>query len=268
MRDRTPFLAELIDKLPNLKLVHFTGTRNGALDTKALAVHNIPVLHTGWGPNKDATTEMTWALILAAQKRLVSQHNALLRGQWRPHDTLSPVLRGQRIGIAGLGEIGGRVANVARAFDMEVVTWSPNMTPERAAAKGATAVSFDELVATSHIITTHLVLGPATRNLFGAAQFAAMRRDAIFVNTSRAGLADEAALVDALQHGRPAMAALDVFSEEPLPPTHPLAQLPNVVLTPHLGFVCEPVFRKFYGDVVEALAAWLDGRPLPRVLAP
>lgn len=268
MRDRTPFLAELIDKLPNLKLVHFTGTRNGALDTKALAARNIPVLHTGWGPNKDATTEMTWALILAAQKRLVSQHNALLRGQWRPHDTLSPVLHGQRIGIAGLGEIGGRVANVARAFGMEVVTWSPNMTPERAAAKGATAVSFDELVATSHIITAHLVLGPATRNLFGAAQFTAMRGDAIFVNTSRAGLADEAALVDALQHGRPAMAALDVFSEEPLPPAHPLTQLPNVVLTPHLGFVCEPVFRKFYGDVVEALAAWLDGRPLPRVLAP
>ena len=268
MRDRTPFMAELIDKLPNLKLVHFTGTRNGALDTRALATRGIPVLHTGWGPNKDATTEMTWALILAAQKRLVSQHNALLRGQWRPHDTLSPVLHGQRIGIAGLGEIGGRVANVARAFGMEVVAWSPNMTPERAAAKGATAVSFDELVATSHIITTHLVLGPATRNLFGAAQFAAMRSDAIFVNTSRAGLADEAALVSALQAGRPAVAALDVFSEEPLSPAHPLTKLPNMVLTPHLGFVCEPVFRKFYGDVVEALTAWLDDKPLPRVLAP
>lgn len=268
MRDRTPFLSELIDQLPNLKLVHFTGTRNGALDTQALAARGIPVLHTGWGPNKDATTEMTWALILAAQKRLVSQHNGLLRGQWRPHDTLSPVLHRQRIGIAGLGEIGGRVANVARAFGMEVVAWSPNMTPERAAAKGATAVSFDELVATSHIITTHLVLGPATKNLFGAAQFAAMRKDAIFVNTSRAGLADEAALITALQAGRPAMAALDVFSVEPLPASHPFTALPNVVLTPHLGFVCEPVFRKFYGDVVEALTAWLDGQPLPRVLSP
>ena len=268
MRDRTPFLADLIDRLPNLKLVHFTGTRNGALDTKALAARNIPVLHTGWGPNKDATTEMTWALILAAQKRLVSQHNALLQGQWRPHDTLSPVLHGQRIGMAGLGEIGGRVANVARAFGMEVVAWSPNMTPERAAAKGATAVSFDELVSTSHIITTHLVLGPATKNLFAAAQFAAMRKDAIFVNTSRAGLADEAALVTALQAGRPAMAALDVFNSEPLPASHPFTALPNVVLTPHLGFVCEPVFRKFYGDLVEALSAWLDGQPLPRVLAP
>jgi phosphoglycerate dehydrogenase-like enzyme len=267
MRDRTPFLAELIDKLPNLKLVHFTGTRNGALDTKALAARGIPVLHTGWGPNKDATTEMTWALILAAQKRLVSQHNALLHGTWRPHDTLSPVLHGQRIGIAGLGEIGGRVANVAKAFGMEVVTWSPNMTQERAAAKGATSVSFDELVATSHVITAHLVLGPTTRNLFGAAQFAAMRRDAIFVNTSRAGLADEVALAAALKAGRPAMAALDVFSEEPVPTTHPLVGLPNVVLTPHLGFVCEPVFRKFYGDVVEALTLWLDGKPLPRVLA-
>ena len=267
MRDRTPFMAELIDQLPNLKLVHFTGTRNGALDAKALAARNIPVLHTGWGPNKDATTEMTWALILAAQKRLVSQHNALLRGQWRRHDTLSPVLHGQRIGIAGLGEIGGRVANVARAFGMEVVAWSPNMTPERAAAKGATAVSFDGLVATSHIITTHLVLSPTTKNLFGAVQFAAMRKDAIFVNTSRAGLADEAALVTALQAGRPAIAALDVFSVEPLPVSHPFTALPNVVLTPHLGFVCEPVFRKFYGDVVEALNAWLDGKPLPRVLA-
>ena len=267
MRDRTPFLADLIEKLPKLKLVHFTGTRNGALDTKALAARGIPVLHTGWGPNKDATTEMTWALILAAQKRLVSQHNALLHGTWRPHDTLSPVLHGQRIGIAGLGEIGGRVANVAKAFGMEVVTWSPNMTQERAAAKGATSVSFDELVATSHIITAHLVLGPTTRNLFGAAQFAAMRRDSIFVNTSRAGLVDEAALATALKSGRPAMAALDVFSEEPVPTTHALVGLPNVIHTPHLGFVCEPVFRKFYGDVVEALILWLDGKPLPRVLA-
>ncbi len=267
MRDRTPLLADLIDQLPNLKLVHFTGTRNGALDTKALAARGIPVLHTGWGPNKDATTEMTWALILAAQKRLVSHSNALLRGEWRPHDAMLPVLHGQRIGVVGLGEIGGRVANIARAFGMEVVTWSPNMTAERASAKGATSVTFDELIATAHIITAHLVLGPATKHLFGAAQFGAMRSDAIFVNTSRAGLADEAALVTALKAGRPAMAALDVFSEEPLPVTHPFAGLPNVVLTPHLGFVCEPVFRKFYGDVVEALNAWLDGQPLPRVLS-
>ena len=232
MRDRTPLFADLIDQLPNLKLVHFTGTRNGALDTKALAVRGIPILHTGWGPNKDATTEMTWALILAAQKRLVSHCNALLRGVWRPHDAMLPVLHGQRIGVVGLGEIGGRVANVARAFGMEVVTWSPNMTPERAAAKGATSVTFDELLATSHIITAHLVLGPATKHLFGAAQFGAMRSDAIFVNTSRAGLADEAALVAALEAGRPAMAALDVFSEEPLPKTHPFIALPNIVLTP------------------------------------
>ena len=267
MRDRTPLLADLIDQLPNLKLVHFTGTRNGALDTKALAARGIPVLHTGWGPNKDATTEMTLALILAAQKRLVSHNAALLHGEWRPHDAMLPVLHGQRIGVVGLGEIGGRVANIARAFGMEVVTWSPNMTPERAAAKGATSVTFDELIATSHVITAHLVLGQTTRHLFGAAQFTAMRSDAIFVNTSRAGLADEAALVTALKAGRPAIAALDVFSEEPLPMKHPFIALPNVLLTPHLGFVCEPVFRKFYGDVVEALNAWLDGKPLPRVLA-
>ena len=178
------------------------------------------------------------------------------------------MLHSQQIGITGLGEIGGRVATVAHAFGMEVVAWSPNTTPERAASKRAAAVSFNELIMTSHITTTHLVLSPMTKNLLGTAQFAAIRTDAIFVNTARAGLTDEAALLTALQAGRPAMAAPDVFSVEPLPASHPFITLPNVVLTPHIGFVCEPVFRKFYGDVVEALAAWLDDKPLPRVLAP
>jgi len=267
MRDRTPLQAPLIAQLPNLKLVVFTGTRNGALDTKALAARGIPVAHTGWGPNKDATTELTWALILAAQKRLLAHEAGLRRGDWRPLPTMLPVLHGQRIGVVGLGEIGCRVANIARAFGMEVVTWSPNMTPERAQAKGARAVAFDELLATSHIITTHLVMGPATKGLFGAPQFAAMRTDAIFVNTSRAGLIDEAALVAALAKGRPGVAALDVFSEEPLPVGHPLLDAPNVLLTPHLGFVAEPVFRRFYADVLETITAWLDGKSLPRVLA-
>ncbi|MBL8309762.1 MAG: D-2-hydroxyacid dehydrogenase family protein [Burkholderiales bacterium] len=268
MRDRTPLLAPLIAQLPNLKLVVFTGTRNGALDAKALAARGIPVAHTGWGPNKDATTELTWALILAAQKRITTHDAGLRRGDWRPLRTMLPVLHGQRIGVVGLGEIGGRVAGIARAFGMEVVTWSPNMTAERAEAKGARSVPFDELLATSHIISTHLVMGPATRGLFGATQFAAMRPDAVFVNTSRAGLIDEAALVAALAKGRPGVAALDVFSEEPLPTQHPLLALPNVVLTPHLGFVAEPVFRRFYADVVDTLTAWLAGAPLPRLLPP
>jgi len=266
MRDRTPMLAPLIEQLPNLKLVVFTGTRNGALDAKALAARGIPVAHTGWGPNKDATTELTWALILAAQKRLPAHDAALRQGAWRPLPILAPVLHGQRIGVVGLGEIGGRVASIARAFGMDVVTWSPNMTAERAEAKGARAVAFDELLATAHVITTHLVMGPATKGLFGAQQFAAMRRDAVFVNTSRAGLIDEPALIAAVADGRPGVAALDVFSEEPLPAEHPLLALPNVVLTPHLGFVTEPVFRRFYADVVETLGAWLDGKPLPRLL--
>lgn len=268
MRDRTPLLAPLIDQLPNLKLVVFTGTRNGALDTKALAARDIAIAHTGWGPNKDATTELTWALILAAQKRLPLHDAALRKGKWRPMSAMLPVLHGQRIGVVGLGEIGGRVASIARAFGMEVVTWSPNMTPERAAEKGAQAVSFEALLATSHIVSTHLVMGPATKGLFGAEQFAAMRPDAVFVNTSRAGLVDEAALVHALKLGRPAMAALDVFSVEPLQADHALLALPNVVLTPHLGFVAEPVFRRFYKDVEDTLLAWLDGKPLPHPLSP
>jgi phosphoglycerate dehydrogenase-like enzyme len=266
MRDRTPFNAALIDQLPKLKLVTFTGTRNNTLDTKALAARNIPVVHSGWGPNKDATTELTWALILAAQKRIVTHNQALRAGQWRSQSELLPVLHGQTIGVVGLGEIGGRVAAIAKAFGMNVVTWSPNMTAERAAQKGASAVSFDELLAASHIISTHLVVSDVTRGLFGAKQFAAMRPDAVFVNTSRSTLVQEHALIEALQRRRPAIAALDVYDQEPLPQSHPLFALPNVVLTPHLGFVCEPVFKRFYADTVEALTAWLEGRALPRVL--
>ncbi len=267
MRDRTPFKADLIAQLPNLKLVIFTGTRNNALDAAALTARNIPVCHTNWGPSKDSTTEITWALILAAHKRLESHLAGLRAGTWRPRDDLLPTLHGKTFGSVGLGEIGTRVSRIAQAFGMDVVTWSPNMTPERAEKIGAKAVSFDELIAQSHVVSLHIVLSEKTKHLFGAAQFAAMQPSALFVNTSRAGLADEAALVAGLKRGYPAMAALDVFSTEPLPANHALIKLPNVVLTPHLGFVCESVFKQFYSGIVECLGAWVEGKPLVRVLA-
>jgi phosphoglycerate dehydrogenase-like enzyme len=266
MRDRTPLLADLIARLPALQLVVFTGTRNNALDVDALSARRIPVVHTEWGPSKDSTTELTWALILAAHKQLEAHIAGLRKGVWRPLDALLPTLHGKRIGLVGLGAIGGRMAKIARAFGMEVVTWSPHMTPERAAEHGAQAMALDALIASSHIISLHLVLSASTRHLFAAAQFAAMREDAIFVNTSRAGLADEAALIDALRRKRPAMAALDVYADEPLPATHPLLALPNAVMTPHLGFVCEPVFRQFYAGITHGLVAWLNGEPLANVL--
>jgi phosphoglycerate dehydrogenase-like enzyme len=259
VRDRTPFGAELLSKLPRLRYLIFTGTRNTTLDLNALAARNIPVSHTEWGPSKDSTCEMTWALILAAQRRL-EQHAALLRGgHWRSPTSqrLAGVLHGETLGLIGLGEIGSRVAKVGLAFGMQVVTWSPNMTPERAAQHGVKAVSLESLLAQSAVVSLHLVPTAATQNLLNADRLALMRPDSLLVNTSRSTLIDTAALVEALGHGRPGFAALDVFDAEPLPPDWPLRDLPNVLFTPHLGFVTEPVFQRFADGVVGHLRTWL-----------
>ncbi len=267
MRDRTPLKADLIDKLQQLKLVVFTGTRNLALDAQALAARGIPVCHTGWGPSKDSTAELTWALVMAAHKRLLENNRALVDGQWRSPHALLPVLKGETLGVIGLGEIGGRVARYAQAFGMRVLAWSPRMTPERAQAQGATAVDLDTLLAESRIVTLHLVVTPQTQGLLDADKLARMRPDSILVNTSRSTLVRGADLVQALKAGRPAQAALDVFDAEPLPADDPLRQLPQVLLTPHLGFVAAPVFETFVRDAHEAVMAWLEGKALPRVLA-
>lgn len=268
VRDRTPFDAALLAQLPKLRYLVFTGTRNTTLDTAALAARNIPVSHTEWGPSKDSTCEMTWALILAATRQLEAQTALLRRGDWRPAAAvaLAPVLHGATLGLIGLGEIGGRVARVGQALGMKVQTWSPRMTPERAAEKGAESVSLETLLATSQVVSLHLVPTPATRHLMNAERLALMQPDSLLVNTSRSALVDGAALVKALENGRPGFAALDVFDVEPLPANDPLRRLPNVLLTPHLGFVAEPVFKRFAEGVTECLEAWLDERPLVRVL--
>ena len=268
VRDRTPLDAALLARLPRLRYLVFTGTRNTTLDLAALAARQIPVSHTEWGPSKDSTCEMTWALILAATRQLESQTALLRSGRWRPDAALplAGVLNGETLGLIGLGEIGGRVARVGQALGMKVVTWSPRMTPERAAAHGALAVPLEELLATSKVVSLHLVPTAATRQLLGAEQLALMRPDSLLVNTSRSALIDGAALVSALEQGRPGFAALDVFDVEPLPSDAPLRRLPNVLLTPHLGFVTEPVFQRFAAGVAECLTAWLAGKPLVRVL--
>lgn len=267
VRDRTPVDAALLARLPKLRYVVFTGTRNTTLDLAALAARGIPVSHTEWGPSKDSTCEMTWSLILAATRQLEPQTALLRRGQWRPDAALPlpGVLHGQTLGLIGLGEIGGRVAKVGQALGMKVVAWSPRMTPERAAVHGALAVTLEELLATSKVVSLHLVPTPATRHLLDAQKLALMRPDSLLVNTSRSALVDGAALVGALERGRPGFAALDVFDVEPLPPGSPLRRLPNVLLTPHLGFVAEPVFERFASGISECLRAWLAGQPLVRV---
>ncbi|MCD8514463.1 MAG: D-2-hydroxyacid dehydrogenase family protein [Burkholderiaceae bacterium] len=267
MRDRTPLTADLVASLDALKLVVFTGTRNQALDMAALKAKGVKVCHTGWGPSKDSTTELTWALILAAFKHLPANTAALQAGQWRCEHALLPVLRGETLGLLGLGEIGSRVARVATAFGMRVLAWSPNMTPERARQHGAEAASLEEVLAASRIVSLHLVVGPTTRHLINRERLALMRRDALLVNTSRAALVDTAHLMEALQSGQIAQAALDVFDEEPLAADHPLRQCPGLLLTPHLGFVARPVFEQFVLDVQETVTAWLKGEPVPRELA-
>ena len=266
VRDRTPFRAELIERLPKLRYLVFTGARNAALDTAALNARGIPVSHTDWGPSKESTCELTWALILAASKRLEAKFAVMRAGGWRDDRPLSSVLAGERIGLIGLGEIGGRVARVASAFGMQVIAWSPRMTPERAADKGATAVSLEQLLSMSKVVSLHLVPTDQTRRLLNAERLARMREDAILVNTSRSALIDMPSLPAALRAGRPAMAALDVYDEEPLAPDHPLRSLPNVVLTPHIGFVSQPVFEAFARGVTECLQAWLRGEPIVRPL--
>ena len=265
-RDRTPVNAELLDLMINLELIVFTGTRNAALDMKSIRSRGIRVCHTEWGPSKDATAEMAWAMIMAAHKQLIGQSSLLRAGHWRNGQSLLPVLKGQRIGLIGLGEIGGRVAGFARAFGMDIVTWSPNMTAERAAVHGATHVTLDELLSTSAVVSLHIVPSPATQHLLDARKLALMRPDSVLVNTSRSVLIKTADLVSALYAGRPGAAALDVFDEEPLPTGDALRTAPNLLLTPHLGFVAKDVFRQFAMDVHECLGKWLRGEELPRLV--
>ena len=264
VRDRTPFKADLVGKLPRLKLFVFTGARNTQYDPQVMAQRGIPVGCTEMGESKASTTELAWTLILAAAKRLEAYLGLVRKGKWRDGHGLPQVLSGQRLGLIGFGGIGQRVAKVGEAFGMEVVTWSPHMTPERAAEGGARAVSLEELLSSSKVVSLHLVPSDATRKLLNADRLATMRLDSILVNTARSALIDMAALEKALEAGRPGVAALDVYDDEPLPANHSLARRGNVVLTPHLGFVNDPVFSRFGPGVVENLTAWLDGKPLPR----
>ena len=268
VRDRTPFDAALLAQLPKLRYLVFTGTRNATIDLPAFAARGVPVSHTEWGPSKDSTCELTWALILAATKQLEQQTALLRSGQWRTAsaEPLAGVLHGQTLGLIGLGEIGGRVAKVGTALGMKVITWSPRMTAERAVEKGATFVPLDELLATSKVVSLHLVATASTTRLLNAEKLALMQPGSLLVNTSRSALVDGAALVKALKKGQPGFAALDVFDTEPLPMSDPLRQLSNVLMTPHLGFVTEPVYQRFAEGVTECLEAWLAGQPLVRVV--
>ena len=265
MRERTAFPASLVRRLPNLRLFAMTGARAGTFDIPAMTAAGIVVSKTGIDTTA-ATSELAFALIMACARTIPLADRVMRGGGWHESVPVGTVLAGKRLGLLGLGKLGRAVAGFGRAFGMEIVAWSQNLDDEKAAAGGARRVGKEELFATSDVVSIHLVLSDRTRGIVGAGELAAMRDGAILVNTSRGPLVDEAALVAELSHGR-IRAGLDVFDVEPLPADHPLRSLPNVVLTPHLGYGAEHVFRQFYGESVENILAWLDGNPI-RVVEP
>ena len=256
MRERTPLPRAILERLPRLKLIVSTGARNAAIDVAAAEERGVAVAFTGY--TSAPTIEMTWALILAASRHVVAENLAFRRGSWQ--QGVGVGLAGKTLGVLGLGRVGGAVAEVGGLFGMKVLTWSPNMTPERAAERGATAVSKEDLLRRSDVLTLHMVLSPKTRGLLGADELALMKTSSLLVNTSRGPLVDEAALVTALTSRKIALAALDVFDTEPLPADHPFRSLDNVLGTPHIGYVADDLYRTFYGDTVKAVDAWLVER--------
>ena len=263
MRERTPFSRDLIEALSDLKLLITTGPRNASIDVGAANEHGITVCHTASLPT--GTPELTWALILALARHIPLEAQNMREGRWQT--TIGNDLAGKTLGIMGLGRLGGRVAQVATAFGMNIIGWSQNLTDDRAIECGATRATKEELLAQSDFVTIHLVLSDRTRGLIGSAELKRMKSSACLVNTSRGPIVQEAALIQAVEQGTITGAGLDVYDTEPLPPDHPYRTLPNVVLTPHIGYVTENSYRMFFGGIVEDIEAWLAGNPI-RVLSP
>ena len=259
-RERTPFPREVLERLPNLRLLVTSGMRNASIDVTAARELGITVSGTSSGSTPPA--ELTWALILGLARHLVPEATAVRAGgPWQ--STVGLDLAGSTLGVVGLGKIGAQVARVGLAFGMDVVAWSSNLTDQRCAEVGVRrAGSLVELMSTADIVTLHLVLGERSRGLIGTAELAAMGTTSYLVNTSRAGLVDTDALVAALRDGRIAGAGLDVYDEEPLPADHPLRTLPTVLATPHLGYVSRGNYRRYFTEAVEDIHAFVAGEPL------
>lgn len=262
LRERTAFPRALIEKLPNLKFMVLTGARAASLDDKAAAERGIPISTTPGGTSNAPTAELGWALLMMCARDLAKAERLARQGKWHDGIEQMVVLEGKRLGILGLGKLGSRAARYGKAFGMDVVAWSQNLTPEKAAAEGVTYVSKDELLATSDFVSIHLALSDRTRGLIGAGDLAKMKKTAILVNTSRGPIVDEAALIAALKDRTILHAGLDVYDKEPMSADHPFAKLDNITLIPHLGYVVEESYRHFYEGTIKDIEAWLDGAPI------
>ncbi|MCZ0206508.1 D-2-hydroxyacid dehydrogenase family protein [Streptomyces sp. UMAF16] len=263
LRERVPFPGSLISRLPRLKLLIASGMRNSVIDYAAAEAHGVTVC--GTQSSGTPPVELTWALLLGLARGIVQENNALRAGgPWQ--STVGADLHGRRLGLLGLGRIGSRVARVGLAFGMRVCAWSRNLTKERAEEVGVElAGSKEELLAGSDFVSVHLALGERTRGLVGAAELALMKPTAYLVNTSRAAIVDQDALLAALHEGRIAGAGVDVFDIEPLPAGHPMRTAPRLLATPHLGYVSQANYATYYGQAVENVQAYLAGSPLRRL---
>lgn len=263
MRERTPITGALLACLPKLRLLITSGMRNAAIDLPAATRQGVTVCGTASG--SEAPTELTWALILGLARHLLVESNGLRENrQWQQRVGIT--LHGKTLGLLGLGKIGSRVAKVAQAFGMNVVAWSQNLTPERAQELGVQlAASKQALLAISDFVSIHLVLGERSRGLIDRQALAQMKSSAFLINTSRAAIVDQQALIEALQTGLIAGAGLDVFELEPLPADHPFRRLPNVLATPHLGYVADDNYRRYFHEAIADIQAFIAGEPLRRL---
>jgi phosphoglycerate dehydrogenase-like enzyme len=261
MRERTAFPKGIVDRLPKLKLLITTGMRNASFDMAALRDRGVTVCGTGGpgGGNED-TAELAWGLILGAARRIAEDHQFMRLGGWQTR--IGHRVAGKTLGLLGLGRLGSGVARVGLAFGMKAIAWSQNLTAEKAAAQGVERVEKDELFRRSDILSVHLVLSDRSRGLVGAREIGLMKPSAILVNTSRGPICDTAAIIEALKAGRLAYAGFDVYDQEPLPINHPLRTAPNVILTPHIGYVTDENYRSSYPQIVEDVVAFLDGKPV------
>jgi phosphoglycerate dehydrogenase-like enzyme len=257
MRERTPLNKELLSKLHSLKLIVSTGRRNASIDTRAAEALGIEIKSTGY--LMSGAPELTWALIMTAARHITREYANFSTGHWQT--TIGTDLRGKTIGIVGLGNIGQKIARYAKAFDMNVIAWSQNLTAEKAHSAGALLVSKETLFRESDFVTVHLVLSDRTKGIIRDSDLKLMKSKAYLINTSRGPLIDEPSLIDILQQHKIAGAALDVFDTEPLPANHPFRKMDNLLATPHIGYVTEETFRLFYLDTVKIIADFLSVKP-------
>jgi phosphoglycerate dehydrogenase-like enzyme len=258
MRERTRFPAEVLEELTELRLLVSTGPANAAIDLSAASKLGITVCGTGYV--SDPTVEHTWTLILGAARNLLTEADSMRTGGWQV--TVGTGLRGKTLGVLGLGRVGSEVARIGQAFGMTTIAWSQNLTPQKAAEHNVQAVTKEQLFAESDVLSIHVALSERTRGLVGAAELQSMKPTAILVNTSRGPILDEGALLDTLRQKRISTAAIDVYNTEPLPADHPLRSLPNALLTGHIGYGTDDLYRTFYEDSVENIAAFRAGTPV------